>query len=137
MGAWRRRLNWRLLRVALAISISCLFAPAQARASCGDYVTVGSDSGHSTPNHTETSPTRKRVPPCHGPSCSNLPASDPLATAPAAPSSDREWAALAFPIIGPEPRPLDLPAECSARHAVRRGGSVFHPPRTTSTSFLP
>jgi len=126
----RRRLHRWLLRVALALAAGCLFAPAQARASCGDYVTVGSESDHSKPNHTETPQTPKRQqPPCHGPSCSGNPSSLPLASAPAAPARERDWAAIAFPTLLLEPRPLDVLAEFSDHHAVRRGGSVFHPPR--------
>jgi hypothetical protein len=134
MGVMRqRRLNRLLLRVALALSVGCLLAPARANASCGDYVTVGSESGHSDPpkpNDPQSSQDRKRQPPpCHGPGCSGMPSSLPLASAPAVPARDKEWAAVAFPTLLLEPRPLDVLAEYSDRHALRRGGSVFHPPR--------
>jgi hypothetical protein len=132
MGVWRRkRLNRMLLRVALALSVGCLFAPARADASCGDYVIVGSQSGHSDapkPNE-QSSQDRKQQQPCHGPSCSGVPSSLPLASAPPAPARDKEWAAVAFPTLLLEPRPLDVLAEYTDWHAVRRGNSIFHPPR--------
>jgi hypothetical protein len=132
MGVWRkRRLNRMLLRVALALSVGCLFVPGRADASCGDYVTVGSQSVHPDvpkPNE-QSSQDRNRRQPCHGPSCSGVPSSLPLASAPPAPARDKEWAAVAFPTLLPEPRPHDVLAEYAGRHAVRRGSSVFHPPR--------
>jgi hypothetical protein len=122
-----------LLRVALALSVGCLFAPSQACASCGDYVTVGSNSGHHDspkPSDSESSQNPKRQQsPCHGPSCSGAPSSLPLASAPTAPAREREWASLAFPTLHLEYRPLDLLVEFNDRHAMRRGSSVFHPPR--------
>jgi hypothetical protein len=117
--------------VTLALLAGCLFAPARADASCGDYVSVGSQSGHSDapkPNE-QSSQDRKRQQPCHGPSCYGIPSSLPLASAPPAPAREKEWAAVAFPTLSPEPRPLDALAEYTDRHAVRRGSSVFHPPR--------
>jgi hypothetical protein len=137
MGVTRRkRLTRLLLRVALALAVGCLFAPAQARASCGDYVSVGSDSGHPTPDNADTSQSPKRVPPpCHGPSCSGMPSSLPMA-APPAPALEKEIAAVACPTPLREPQPLDLTTECPDRDAVRRGCSVFHPPRTSPTPFL-
>jgi hypothetical protein len=126
MGALRRRrLNWRLLRLALALSAGCLLVPSQARASCGDYVHVGTE-----PGRTETpAPPAREHPPCHGPSCSGAPSPDPLTTAPPAPPRDRELAALAFPTLLPTSCPLDALADNLGRLAVRRGNSIFHPPR--------
>jgi hypothetical protein len=142
MGVLRqRRLNRQLLRVALALSVGCLLAPAQARASCGDYVTVGSESSHpdapkpTDPHSSQDSKRQQR--PCHGPSCSGLPSPFPLASAPATPARDKEWAAAAFPTLVLEPGSLDALAEYSDRHAVRRGSSVFHPPRMSRAPFLP
>jgi hypothetical protein len=127
MGVVRQRRQFRwLLRAALALVVGCLFAPSQARASCGDYVTVGSDSDHSKPNDHETP---RQQPPCHGPSCSGMPTSLPLASAPAAPIRERDWAALAFPTLLLEPCPLDVLADAAGPDAVRRGHSIFHPPR--------
>jgi hypothetical protein len=119
--------------VTLALAVGCLFAPAQARASCGDYVTVGSNSGHHDspkPSDPESSQNPKRQQtPCHGPSCSGAPSSLPLASAPTAPTREREWASLVFPTLLLEHRPLDVLVEFTDNYAVRRGSSVFHPPR--------
>src|SRR5262245_52745639 len=89
-------LSWpRLLTgVALALLVREFAAPAQAMASCGDYVTSGNHSdqfpGSSTaPNipvrpppcsgRTHQDPPAPGQPPCRGPSCSGNPA---LPTAP-------------------------------------------------------
>jgi hypothetical protein len=126
----RKRLSRLLLRVALALAVGCVFAPSQAHASCGDYVHVGSDSEQSKPSDNQTPQQPKRQqPPCHGPSCSGMPSSLPLASSPSVPVREREWAALAFPTLLPEPCPLDVPADCPGPDAVRHSGSVFHPPR--------
>ncbi len=136
MGALRRRgLNRTLLRVALALVAGYLLAPAPARASCGDYVHVGSDRPR--PNHTESpAPPPPQPTPCHGPSCSGAPASAPPATVPVAPPRPQEWAALVCLTPPPEPAFGATLAECPRGLAVRPDNSVFHPPRTSPASAL-
>src|SRR3954447_19209418 len=95
--------RWRLARlltgVGLTLSASVPFAPATARASCGDYLLVGGphigDASHADPHIASSAmphPARRVPaapghggPPCSGAMCSRGPLSLPLSSAPASP----------------------------------------------------
>src|SRR5262245_58370184 len=72
----------------LALVAAVLFAPAVARASCGDYVTVGGGHGAygvarpgQEPGHASESPGRPHRP-CSGPSCTRAPSVPPAPVPP-------------------------------------------------------
>jgi hypothetical protein len=124
-------------------------APSAARASCGDYVTVSSGEGETTPSHQPPAPTRpcpgnvtpcrEHVPaealpdsqvPCRGPGCSGnpVPPPEPLTTVSPEGGQDHWVCLVSLPVFLPAD-PGDPRTEPGALRPVRHGLSVFHPPR--------
>ena len=109
--------------VLLALLAVGVVAPA-ARASCGDYVTIGGRLAE-TPAHPAHSPGPA---PCSGPLCSrHVPQPTPTPLAPAPERGDQWGCVPAAPVAEDEafaPMPADVPG-----HPVRQGLTVYHPPR--------
>jgi hypothetical protein len=102
-----------------------LLSADNAHASCGDYLMVGETHGGSMPSH-EPSPER----PCHGPNCSGVPHSAPLAPAPwTSPHRQHDPAArvtdAAIDLFATS-APLDFE---SSRGEIARPEHIFRPPR--------
>jgi hypothetical protein len=134
--AWQRRLR-PPIGVALALLAGALFLPATARASCGDYIMLGSQgqgpsaslgdmSAHTDPSRTQ-GPSPMRAP-CSGPTCSQQ--SIPIAPPPATnPVEEERWAfPLGFPWFLEDNGTLVLATTAPSR-SVHRPSSVYHPPR--------
>jgi hypothetical protein len=139
---------------ALALAAAVLLAPAEARASCGDYVTVHTPSGPEAPTQppgptmpqAETNapgepnppacPCRGQVPtptrdwpgPCPGPGCSDSPA-PPLASGPQTTTPPRDWACAPSAPARPEATRPTLLASSPSLPPARHGAEVYHPPR--------
>lgn len=128
-----------LAGVVLALTASLLAAPAEVRASCGDYVVAGSKSGsavHSAPSphrpvthHLIPSMPEKGRKPCTGPMCSRLPLSVPGAPVTVATERGHD-AALPTPPPPPPNFPLiTRQLDDSPGRSSRRLADVYHPPR--------
>jgi len=119
---------WPLLPAVLLGAWLC--APAAARASCGDYVTLGGKPAHGEQQAAPDRPPAP-MPPCHGPSCSGVPRPDapmPPAPAPTGPHAD-EWGWLCAAPGGPEFGPIAWLRDADAVFPVSPATSIFHPPR--------
>ena len=122
--------------IALAIAAAAVCLPSRVGAACGDYVhiadtPVADDRGRATPDRPDASRGESPRPPCHGPGCSNGPATPtPPLTAPVTDSSrPKQLAARTAgdpdPAAGPGwHHPTDL---CGPPFRVPT--SIFHPPR--------
>jgi hypothetical protein len=121
----------------VALSAGCLLNPAIARASCGDYVMIGTGQvplAHSKPfqptdEHSAES-SNHRLPhcPCRGPGCSNGPAS-PLTPIPPSTDSDDRWPVIANDSL---PNPVsNSNVFAEPLHIVIDGfrSSILRPPR--------
>jgi hypothetical protein len=102
-----------------------LLSADSASASCGDYLMVGETHGGTMPSD-EPSPDR----PCHGPHCSGVPHSLPLAPAPWAPP---RWqhdpaARVTDAAIDLVETSASLDLE-SSRGEIARPEHIFRPPR--------
>jgi hypothetical protein len=125
------------LGVLLTLLTLSVCAPT-ARASCGDYVHIGSkthnaadrESNPATPNTAEPAVPPDTPRPCHGPACEQrLPA--PLAPAPVPPrpSVDR-WACLITALtLTPHLSSPCLPPAVPGNPA-KPVDDIFHPPRS-------
>ena len=123
--------------VLLALLAAGLFAPAAARASCGDYVLVGGRPAD-MPAHAAqlpgSAPDAPALPPggpvpCSGPLCSRH--TPPLPLMPLVPAPERgdQWGWVGPAALVPEDEAFDrVPADVH-RRPVRHGLTVYHPPR--------
>jgi hypothetical protein len=125
--------SWRALgRLAgwvLPILAGLLLAPADARASCGDYVTTRALHADLAPSseHQPAAPEPRK--PCPGPHCSQAPAA-PLAPAPTAPPQTSQERACCPDALAPAPiNPAAVLDEQQPRHPIRLPSDIFHPPR--------
>jgi hypothetical protein len=123
-----------------------LLAPAPARASCGDYVTMQPQHGsppYTAPQHSTPGDTRPVSPvppppaddlpqPCPGPSCSTPTAPEP-ATAPAPVRPSEDWAVPAWALQITPPIPGDALREPARAPRARRPSTVYRPPRFSRT----
>jgi hypothetical protein len=160
LGNWssRARVGVGALCGALAWG---LFAPAPARASCGDYVTMSPQHGSSqttpsgetsSPQHhssQQTKPDSPPVPPCPpcqpggptdglplpcpGPGCS-APSPPESATAPAPVLHPDDWAVSlgTFRLI--PSTPVDSLTDPGPGHVARQPSGIFRPPRFAARS---
>ena len=120
----------RPVGIALAVLAAAACSPGRAAAECGDYVHIVKDDPvkASTPGHGEPIAPR---PPCHGPGCSEKPATPVLPlTAPVTDTEGpKELAARtpgdADPAAGPG---WVVPVEPAGRPS-RIPNPIFHPPR--------
>ncbi len=122
MNARSYRLTWRTAGL-MALVLGAWFAPAQARAGCGD--------GHiplRTPPRADKSTPARPLPPCTGPTCSRLPFVPPVVP-PAAEPPTEDPAALANGTSLAISRPSRRLADEPTRDPVRQADSIFHPPR--------
>jgi hypothetical protein len=125
----------RLAGVALPLLVIVLATPATARASCGDYVVLGSGPGHSAGRPTMATQRHESMPsipvptPCSGPGCNR---GTPLPLpAPATISSlqGEDWVCLPDRLL-PTDAPIvtrlqEQPAPATEGHL----RSIYHPPR--------
>jgi hypothetical protein len=134
--AWQGRFRFGV-GAALALLAGALFAPATARASCGDYVMFGSQghgasaSQRAMPLYADPSRAHGPSPlraPCSGPACSQQ--SMPFAPPPATPSVEEErWAfPLTFPFLT-EGHVIFLVDNANSSQSIHRPALVYHPPR--------
>lgn len=126
----------RLLAGAmLSLLASILFAPSTARASCGDYVHIGSKASRDAmpaPAHGEPMPAGHDEKPCSGPLCSNDTSHLPMSPVTRISIQVQDLGCLPCDLLpadgwiisslfdAPDPLP-----ECP-------GTSIFHPPRPLS-----
>src|SRR5262245_50216804 len=120
-----RRLLVRSLSGAVALAGLVVFA-SSARASCGDYVTVG-ERAHAAPS-ADDAPAAPA--PCRGPHCSRREAPPPAAPVAPAPAPADDWACSAARLAASPPgagrgRADDGAADPPPAHP----SGVFHPPR--------
>jgi hypothetical protein len=116
----------RFLQLAIAGIAMLLsgrfFAPEEARAACGDYVTMGA---HAASAHSDSHEAPK---PCSGPMCSN--SRQPLPLAPA-PTLDRSAPKAVFLALGPDlaqRRGIICRIEDSAEKPIRHAADILRPP---------
>ena len=118
------RLPFPALAALGLVIVGVALTPGGAAASCGSYVTI---QGHADAGGPIPAPTV----PCHGPGCSNAPASPALPlTAPVTSSQGSEQPSAhsdssADSTAGPRWGPF-LSVDS---HPVRVASSIFHPPR--------
>jgi hypothetical protein len=124
--SWRR---WVRLAVGglWTLALGTAFAPAEARAGCGDGLVLLHAAG--PPRTTRPDRPQPAPLPCSGPSCSRIPLAPPLA--PATPPVLRvdETGALAPPPLLAPPSLLDRPIDGVSSRPVRQTADVYHPPR--------
>jgi hypothetical protein len=128
-----------LMGTVVTVLAGMLLAPSVARASCGDYLLMGAgaksaDHAHSFPQL----PGSRKLPstphdgpkPCSGPLCSQsplpLPAVPPLVTA----ERESEHALSTFFLFLAEATPNGRYLDDFLGQPVRRGASIYHPPRS-------
>src|SRR5262249_18598818 len=113
----------------------------RASASCGDYVTMPTDSNHSDPpghppaqpvtkpSHPDPAPLPVRAP-CRSPGCSDRPAPfpSPLST-PAPDTQPRSDGLLSAPFCACDDGD-DVPLEETHCQRIHRVSPIYHPPRT-------
>lgn len=132
----------RLVRLAagvLATLAAVALAPADARASCGDYVIIGNPhvQGHMAHHAAMPEPAPAGMPmpghghkPCSGPRCSGAPPASPVQPVPPPAPVRGEDAGLAS---SPDTPFGQLSAayrhEEPLQRPVRLASSVYHPPR--------
>jgi hypothetical protein len=136
----------RPLADALLVLLAwALVAPSNARAGCSqpgngpagrdhlagflDPLIVAGSEAPGAPASPAATPARPR--PCSGPSCS-APTAPPAAPSVAVTRSVELWACLRAVPVPAEPRPSVFPPLPCDLRPVRRGASVFHPPRPDS-----
>jgi hypothetical protein len=134
----------------LALIAAAALAPATARASCGDYVTVSHPArpnapsdykpSHTLPDRPEkVNPGSRHLPgrpvlpcqlPCHGPGCSGTPVPPPAPVSTAGPKASQDpWdCLLSVPVSGYADSDT-LPSDGILGHPIHRGLSIYHPPR--------
>jgi hypothetical protein len=136
--------GWRA--ALLLVAVVCA-SSGRASAGCGDYVTIlpsntagaTGTGGCATPvlfipgNSTPGLPALPPAPPkgpCSGPNCSGAPEQDPAPLAPVTTSGPctKEVAQVLGP-AEPSVSPSSLVCDCTSPRPIRRGSSVFHPPR--------
>jgi hypothetical protein len=132
----RWRLAWHGAGALLALLALLLLAPSAARASCGDYVTMGSSTAAHSASPSLPSDNRLGVPavprrhgPCHGPFCSGNPLPAPLAPVPPAPVHGDQWAHLCGLLLVAPADTANPVSMDDSRTPVRHGLLVYHPPR--------
>lgn len=134
------RLARHLAGVVLPLAASLLLAPVEVRASCGDYVVMGSKAGsaiHSVPlPHWPVTPqTIPSVPkedpkPCAGPMCSRVPLSFPSIPATVATERGLETALVPSPPPPPDFQSITRQIDDAPGRSSRRLVDVYHPPRS-------
>ena len=134
----RRHVTQFLVGAALTLLAGALLA-AEARATCGDYVMLGTNTAHRG-NTAKDSPSPNlpvRIPhdshneqkPCSGPFCSRAPSSLPLSPAPVAPVRAEQWGWLVNAPIAASTDPSFLAFNDGLDRPVCHVLSIYHPPR--------
>ncbi len=123
---WRRQLAVRGLW-ALVLGVS--FAPAHARAGCGEGFLPLHAAGPTGRTATSSDPPRPAPIPCRGPSCSRIPLSPPAvpASLPVHRPDDAGALAPLPPLVASDP--LFRLIDGAPVRPVRRSTDVYHPPR--------
>jgi hypothetical protein len=130
-----RRVAWQGAGVLLAFLAVSMLAPSAARASCGDYVMMGTGADHASPpslgpeTHHGTPAAPVKHGPCHGPFCSGQPLPAPLAPIAPPPVHGEQWAHLYVLVPAAAPSDAGLLPQDASRCLVRHGPAVYHPPR--------
>jgi hypothetical protein len=115
-----------------ALGLGIAFAPAQARAGCGDGL-VSLNTKHPTARHDARpgpadsgNPVRR---PCSGPLCSRAPLA-PAPTLPSTPAPRWDDAGTLSPIaLLPASGPLSMLADDPPESPIRCTSDIYHPPR--------
>ena len=128
-----------LMGMVVTVLAGMLLAPSAARASCGDYLLMG--AGAKSADHAQPLPQLPGSPklpstphdgpkPCSGPLCSQaplpFPAVPPLVTV----ERESEHALSTFFLFLAEATLNDRCLEDFPGQPVRRGASIYHPPRS-------
>jgi hypothetical protein len=128
-----RRWGRLLAGVVLPLLVIVLAAPAAARASCGDYVVLGSRSAHSEmATGTQPGESLPAVPvpkPCSGPGCNRgtplpLPAPSTISSVQA-----EDWLCLPDRLRPTDPQLVTFLMDPPAPSSEGRNLSIYHPPR--------
>ena len=138
-----RSLMFRLAGPALACGLLC--APSAVHADCASHLPdlsrftlpFGQPRSHASPAHrTPSAPDGNDPKPCSGPNCSSHRGPGPLPTAPPPepPTHGEEWGCLLTLTPRPGPTSGVRRLDMATGRPVRRGASVFHPPRLSSIS---
>lgn len=136
---WDRRAHTLIFTGGLLWLVGAL-AGSDARASCGDYVTVGGRPGtvpadeHDMPPHNADEAAYPDGVPCRGPNCDRRFPSDPL-PAPASTPQVEKLGCIISDSGGDDDRQQ---RRWSIRHAVPRDGFpvlIDHPPRQSARQF--
>jgi hypothetical protein len=130
--------TWRWwLRLAVggvwALAVGAAFAPAQARAGCGDGL-VPLHAGRQAPRGPAAAPEsrdaqRQAPQPCSGPHCSRAPLIPGPAPGSTAPRGVDDFCTLVPILLLPAPRPLAEPGDRAPGCPVHRASQVYRPPR--------
>jgi hypothetical protein len=122
---------------ALGVLAYGWFAPAKSYAGCGDGARSLNDHHEIEDwvkpllSHAPLKKSDQPGKPCDGPSCSRNRAPMPAPVPPAPTTSVREWSWLASLPDNLSPASHLLPFDADTAHALRRAGSIFHPPRAS------
>lgn len=126
----------RVWRAACVVAIVACSTSQRASAGCGDYVTILNASAASPHDAmsamddrggTET-PVR---PPCQGPNCSSSPTRQVPPPAPPVPTGQQvKDRVQRLELIGDADTPREsINTDNTSLRPIRRGSSIFHPPR--------
>jgi hypothetical protein len=127
----------RLAGWALLTPACFLFAPAGARAACGDHVFTSPPAAEVAPSPAGHASDELPVPglpqhkPCSGPHCSRAPGA-PASPAPTPPPAAAEWGCLLGGLALPSPSPTAPLGEKHRERSPRLPRAIFHPPRLAS-----
>jgi hypothetical protein len=126
-----------LAAVPLGLLLFGVIAPPQVHASCGDYVMVSGNSGHTTAPQRAPAKPGQSIPdnepvqtPCHGPNCSGNPAplSVPISTT--TPDRQDQLDGLFILAIAPCCHSRALLIEEASCYRIHHVSPIYHPPRS-------
>ncbi len=135
-GEWCRCAMRIAVGALWVLALGIAFAPAQARAGCGEGLVplhlakdVGQQAAGAFP-HPFPLPRPTPVGPCSGPQCSRAPLVPSGPSVPASPRGSDQSGDLVSPAILSAPRSAPFDPQGPSFRAVRRPAGVFRPPRT-------
>jgi hypothetical protein len=124
-----------LAGVLCTLAAGYLFAPAPARAACGEYVTIGgqaamTDDSTSPESLSPISGPRDGHKPCTGPGCSGGPPAAPLEPLiPTTPPGEDSGLVSAGNTSESDSLPAERWDDDTRLRSIQFTSSVFHPPR--------
>jgi hypothetical protein len=135
-------------RATLVFAAWLVFTSGSAKADCGDYLAAADPDQAELQSTDDVQSSDELMPldrspfaptskPCHGPNCSQSPRPDSPPFDPVAPVSLHiKEVPQPGTAPGTEPSPsVVLPREDGVGSVIRRGTSIFHPPRVGASSF--